>query len=61
MNGTVWAFYDEQKRAYCIRGEALPVPADTQLAAILSGVEVVKTWSMLDYVKPQQARRLVGN
>jgi hypothetical protein len=44
----VWSYFDEQKRAYVIRGENLP-----------SNVDASRSWSLLDYIKPARARLLV--
>ena len=43
----VWSYYDESKRAYCLRGENLPSNINDH------------GWSLLDYVKPIKARRLI--
>jgi hypothetical protein len=43
----VWSYFDEQKRAYCIRGEDLPSNVRDH------------GWSLLDYIKPCKARRLI--
>lgn len=48
----VWSYYDDSKRAYCLRGENLPV--HPSLAA-----ERPNGWSLLDYVKPTMARTLI--
>lgn len=53
LNGKVWAHYDASKRAYCIRGEGLPAaPALRHLYP--------NGWSMLDYIKPAQAREKIA-
>lgn len=48
----VWAYFDESKRAYCLRGEGLP--AHPQMRA-----QYPNGWSLLSYVKPTEARRLI--
>lgn len=43
----VWSYYDDSKRAYCLRGENLPSNISDH------------GWSLLDYIKPMVARRLI--
>lgn len=44
----VWSYFDEFKRAYVIRGENLPSNISEH------------GWSLLDYVKPTKARKLIA-
>jgi hypothetical protein len=53
LNGKVWAAWDEQKRMYSIRGEGLPAHPDLQS-------QYPNGWSMLDYISPSDARKLLG-
>lgn len=48
----VWSYFDDQKRAYCIRGEGLPAHPDLQ-------AQYPNGWSMIDYIKPMKARMLI--
>ena len=52
FNGKVWSVWDEQKRAYSICGEGLPAHPDLK-------DNYPNGWSMLDYVKPSEARKLI--
>ena len=54
MGGKVWAFFDETKRAYCIRGERLPAHPDLQR-------QCPNGWSLLDFITPTEARRKIAN
>lgn len=51
MKGKVWAGYDASKRSYYIRGDNLPAHPDLR-ELYPSG------WSLLDYIKPSQARKV---
>lgn len=51
--GKVWVYFDESKRAYCLRGEGLPAHPDLRDM-------YPNGWSLLDYVKPTEARALVA-
>lgn len=51
LRGKVWSLYDEDRRAYVIRGEGLPAHPD--MAA-----QYPRGWSMLDYVKPVDAQAI---
>ena len=53
FGGKVWCYWDEDKRKYCIRGEGLPARPDLQ-AQYLNG------WSLLDYIAPMKALKLLG-
>jgi hypothetical protein len=53
LNGKVWSYWDEAKRAYAIQGENLPPHPDLK-AQYLNG------WSMLDYIKPAEAHKILG-
>lgn len=53
FSGKIWVSWDESKRAYQLRGEAIPAKPDLQ-STYPNG------WSMLDWVKPSKARELVG-
>lgn len=48
----VWSYFDESKRAYCLRGENLPSHPDLR-------AQGRNGWSLLDYIKPTEARRLI--
>jgi hypothetical protein len=52
LGGDVWAYFDESKRQYAIRGEGLP-PHPDLIAMYPNG------WSLLDFIKPARARQLV--
>lgn len=53
MNGKVWCLWDEERRAYCIRGEGLPPHPDLK-------EQYPNGWSLVDYIKPNKALRLIG-
>lgn len=53
LKGKVWCAFDESKRAYAIRGEGLPAHPDLK-------EQYPKGWSMLDYIKPTQAYKILG-
>lgn len=53
FNGKVWCLWDTEKRAYCIRGEGLPSHPDLR-------EQYPNGWSLLDYVKPTKAAKLLG-
>jgi hypothetical protein len=50
----VRSFYDESKRAYAIQGSGLPAHPDLQ-------DQYPHGWSLLDHVKPREARRLISD
>ena len=52
LPANVWSYFDESKRAYCLRGENLP--SHPELRA-----QGRNGWSLCGYVKPAQARRLI--
>lgn len=52
MGGEVWAHYDDNKRAYAIRGEGLPAHPDLR-------EQYPRGWSLLDWVAPTRARQMV--
>ena len=49
----VWSYFDEQKRAYVIRGENLPAHPDME-------AQYPNGWSLLDYLTPRQARQAIN-
>ncbi len=51
--GSLWVDYDDQKRAYCVRGEGLD-PHESMRVQYSNG------WSMLHYEKPTEARKRVA-
>jgi hypothetical protein len=50
--GSLWAYYDDQKRAYCVQGEGLD--SHESLRA-----QHPNGWCMLHYEKPSEARNRV--
>lgn len=52
FEGKVWAGYDDSKRAYYIQGEGLP--AKPELRDMYPN-----GWSLLSYLKPSEARRVI--
>ena len=52
--GSLWAFYDDVKRAYCVQGEELD-PHDSRREQCPNG------WCMIHYEKPSEARARIGN
>lgn len=56
LNGNVSSVYDEQKRAYEIHGHGLPRKYDLDGNPAQPGA----TWTMIDYIKPTEARRLIA-
>lgn len=49
----VWSYFDEQKRAYVIRGENLPAHPDIE-------AQYPNGWSLLDYLTPREARQVIN-
>lgn len=55
FQGDVWSYFDNAKRVYVVRGEGLPAKYTFTGELAING----ETWSLLDYVKPTEARRLI--